>query len=687
MSTTSLPDRPSDQPKPKPKPKPKPSQRDPRPDAGGVRDAALPELRQMWWETGVRARAQAGLFAVFSELPRLVGAALAVSWRADRLRTAIVAGTTVGAGVLAAFGLLAAQRVLVELFAGGPTADKVLAALPALVALAAVTALRAGMATAMGYAQNGLSPKVDREVERGLFEVTTAVRLEAFDADAFADDMERASRGADSTTGLVQASINLLAGLTGVLAVAVAVVVIHPLLLVALLVATVPNGWASLRAGHLRYQTYAAGSVRRRRLWLLHRLMAERDSAPELRSYGLRSFLLDQYDRVMGVETGIQLALARRVTTTTTVGAMIGGIATAVVYVLLGFLLVEGHIPLAAAATGVIAVQSAQRSLAVVTFQMDRAYTEGQHFRDYTGFMTRAADYLPAPRTGAADRLPEPRTGAAVGPAPKRLRAVAVDAVSLRYPDREAAAVDQVSLSIAAGQTVAFVGENGSGKSTLATMIATLRTPTSGIIRYNGRPTDDWDTDELRDRIAVVTQEYHKWPFTAATNIAIGDLTTTPRPDRIEAAADRAVAHNMIKELPHGYETLLDRTFAGGQDLSGGQWQRITAARGFLRDADLLIMDEPSSALDPRAEDALFQAIRDRQGHGITILITHRLANVRHADRIYVLHHGRLVEAGTHDDLLAVGGRYAELFRLQAAGYDVPGSLPRQTAAAGKNTP
>ncbi len=631
----------------------------------------------MWWETGVRARAQAGLFAVFSELPRLVGAALAVSWRADRLRTLVVAATTVGAGVLAAFGLLAAQRVLVELFAGGPTADKVLAALPALVTLAAVTALRAGMATAMGYAQNGLSPKVDREVERGLFEVTTAVRLEAFDADAFADDMERASRGADSTTGLVQASMNLLAGLTGVLAVAVAVVVIHPLLLVALLVATVPNGWASLRAGHLRYQTYAAGSVRRRRLWLLHRLMAERDSAPELRSYGLRSFLLDQYDRVMGVETGIQLALARRVTTTTTVGAMIGGFATAVVYALLGVLLVEGHIPLAAAATGVIAVQSAQRSLTVVTFQMDRAYTEGQHFRDYTGFMTRAAEYLPEPRTGDVDR-PVP---------PQPLRTVTVDAVSLRYPDRDTAAVDQVSLTIEAGQTVALVGENGSGKSTLATMIATLRRPTGGTIRYNGRSTDDWDTDALRARIAVVTQEYHKWPFTAATNIAIGDLTTTPEQDRIEAAASRAVAHSMISDLPHGYETLLDRTFAGGQDLSGGQWQRITAARGFLRDADLLIMDEPSSALDPRAEDALFQSIRDRQGHGITILITHRLANVRHADRIYVLHHGRLVEAGTHDDLLATGGRYAELFTLQAAGYDTRVPLPRQTAAAGTSAP
>lgn len=125
----------------------------------------------------------------------------------------------------------------------------------------------------------------------------------------------------------------------------------------------------------------------------------------------------------------------------------------------------------------------------------------------------------------------------------------------------------------------------------------------------------------------------------------------------------------MIRDLPYGYETLLDRTFAKGQDLSGGQWQRITAARGFLRDAELLIMDEPSSALDPRAEDALFQAIRDRQGSTTTILITHRLANVRHADRIFVLHDGSLQESGSHDELLALGGRYAELFALQAAGY------------------
>ena len=616
--------------------------------------SVLPELRTMWWETGMKARADAGPMAVVGQLPRLVATAIAISWRADRVRTLVVGAATVGSGTMAAFGLLATQRVLVELFAGGPTPRRIAAAVPALVFLAVITAVRSGLGITTGYAQNALTPRVDREVERQLFEVTTAVRLDAFDEDAFADDMERARRGTESAIALVQHSMHFLAGFVGLLAVTIAVIVIHPLLVVALLAATVPTTWATLRAGHLRYRTYIAGSVRRRRLWMLNHLMAGRSSAPELRGYGLRRFLLDQYDRVMDVETRIQLTLARRVTTTVTIGSVIGGVATAAVYVLLGVLLVYEQIPLAAAATCVIAVQAAQRSLSTVTYQIDRIYTEGQHFSDFTGFMARAADHRPD-TTGVTE--------------PDSLTELALRGVGMAYPDRDSLAVDDVTLTIRAGQTVAFVGENGSGKTTLAALIAGLRTPSTGVITWNGHPLLTLDQAALWRRIAVVSQEFHKWPFTAATNIAIGDADAEPEQDRIERAAGRAAAHQMILELPHGYETLLDRTFAQGQDISGGQWQRITAARGFLRDTDLLILDEPSSSLDPRAEDALFQAIRNRQGRATTILITHRLANVRHADVIYVLHGGRLVETGSHDDLVAAGGRYADLFALQAAGY------------------
>jgi ATP-binding cassette subfamily B protein len=343
-------------------------------DAGSV----LPELRAADWEVGIRRRAETGIFGVFAELPGLVREAVAISWRADRARTIVVVAATLVAGVMSTFGLLSTQRLLVQLFSAGPTPDRVKAALLALILLAVVTVVRGALGVVMGYAQNGLTPRVVQAAERRLFEATTRVELAAFDQDAFSDDMERATRGPDSAATLVHETANVFAGAVNLLAVAAAVIVINPLLLAALFVATVPNAYAALRAGHLRYEEFVAGSVRRRRLWVLQRQMAERYSAPELRGYGLRGFLLGQYDRVMQAQTDVDLNLARRVTTTTSVGAVISGLGLGGVWVLLGILLAAGRIPLAASVTCVVAVQAAQRALAAVTFQLDRVFTQGQ---------------------------------------------------------------------------------------------------------------------------------------------------------------------------------------------------------------------------------------------------------------------------------------------------------------------
>ena len=529
--------------------------------------AVLPEFKSSWWQTGIQARAEAGLKGVFTQLPGLVARAVRVAWRADRARTAIVGGATLLSGVLSAFGLLATQRVLVQLFEAGPTPDRVRSALPALVWLGAAIAVRGGLAMAVGYALNGLTPRVMQAVERELFEHTTAVEQAAFDDEGFHQGMERATRGIEAAVELVQNAMNLFAGVVGLLAVTVAVVAINPLLLAALLVATVPSAYAALRAGHARFKSYLASSTRRRRQWVLQTLMAERSSAPELRSYGLRRFLLSLYDQVMSAQTAEELRVAVRVTTMTSIGSAVGGIALVGVYTLLGALLLDGQIPLAAAATCVVAVQAAQKALALLTFQVDRVYTAGQFFNEYLRFLAAAQPYLPAVAQGEL-------------PAPDGLRELTLEGVSLHYPDRDRPAVDNVTLTIRAGETIALVGENGSGKSTLAAMIAGLRQPTTGAIRWNGRQYAEWDLDGLRAQIAVVRQDFHKWSLSAATNIAMGDIDLPADQSRIEAAARLAAAHDMIDGLRWGYETLLDKTFQQGVDLSGGEWQRVAAGRG-----------------------------------------------------------------------------------------------------------
>ena len=252
--------------------------------------------------------------------------------------------------------------------------------------------------------------------------------------------------------------------------------------------------------------------------------------------------------------------------------------------------------------------------------------------------------------------------------------------MSLIYPGAATPAIDRVSLTVRRGETIALVGENGSGKTSLARLLAALYTPTSGEVRWDGRPVTDLPSDLLRAHVGVISQEYWHWPFTARDNIRIGDWRRDDRPAHpnhptrpvrptIEAAAQAAGAHSMIEALPKGYDTLLDRRFEDGQELSGGQWQRLSAARALYRDAPLLICDEPSAALDARAEHTLFRQLRTRDPNRTTVLISHRLANVRHVDRIYVLHGGRLIEEGNHAALIASAGRYAELFDLQAAGY------------------
>jgi ATP-binding cassette subfamily B protein len=243
------------------------------------------------------------------------------------------------------------------------------------------------------------------------------------------------------------------------------------------------------------------------------------------------------------------------------------------------------------------------------------------------------------------------------------------EGVGYRYPGAERWAVRHLSLTIRAGEVVALVGENGSGKTTIVKLLARLYDPTEGRILLDGRDLRDYDPDVLRTRIGVIFQDFVRFDLTAGENIAVGRIEAQGDAPRVEGAATRALADTVVKKLPDGYGQRLGRRFEDGVDLSGGEWQKLAIARAYMREAEVLVLDEPTAALDARAEAEVFTRFRALTTGRTALLISHRFSSVRRADRIVVLADGKVLEAGTHEELVRHGGRYAELFELQAAAY------------------
>ncbi|NES27223.1 ATP-binding cassette domain-containing protein [Micromonospora terminaliae] len=630
----------------------------PRPPSeqdGPAEEPALPELEDPHWMHRATELAHTSFWSVARRLPALVREAVALAWATSRRDTLASIGLNVAAGVLTTLGLLATTGVLHQLFAAGPTPDRIRAALPALALAGAAVTVRGALALAAGWAQARLIPQINYAVELRLFETTSAVELAAFDDAGFAEEMVRArDRGLAEAGSIVNDTVNLVTGVVGVAATAAAVTVIHPLLLPCLLVAAAPEAVTAVRMARRQHSDWLARITRRRRKFMLGDLMADRHTAGEIRAYQMREFLLAEYHRVVSLETRAELRLARSQTATRAVGLSATGIAAFGLYAVLGGLLLNGVVALAAAATALLALQSARAGLRTAVFATNSLYEDALYYQDYRNFLDRARQRVPAGGTRPVDGFDR----------------IELDRVSLRYPDTGTPAVDEVSLTVRRGEVIALVGENGSGKTTLAKLVAGLYRPSAGVIRWDGVDSAELDPRQTAAQVAVMSQDWWRFPFTARQNIRVGrhDRPADGPGPGVEDAARDAAAHDMITELPFGYDTLLDRQFKDGQDLSGGQWQRLVAARGLYRDARLLICDEPSAALDARAEHALFQHLRRHPDRAV-VLITHRLANVRHADRIFVLDHGRIVQQGDHDELMAQEGLYRELFELQAAGY------------------
>lgn len=613
-------------------------------------EAEEPALVASRWHARDNELAATGLSTMARRLPALIGQAFRLAWQANRLDAILAITLNLVAGVFTAFGLLATAGVLTALFRAGPTPDRLRAALPSLLLVGGAIALRSGLQAVAGWAQSRLQPQVDLLVELRLYALTTAVDLAALDDSDFLDDMQRAEgRGMASAPTVVSYGVDVLTGIVGLVAAAGTLGVLHPLLLPLLLATALPEAWAAVRSARLRYITLLMLVSTARRKWILSDLMTQRGHAAEIRSFTVRDFLLKEYGRLAQRFREAELDVAKRQTVTRVVGDSLKGVATAVVYTALGLLLWRGAVPLAVAGTAVLAIRTGQTSLANLVYAVNHCYEEGLYFGDYLSFCKQAEQRLP--RQGAA----EP---------PQSFERIVADNVTFTYPGADKPSLRGVSAEVRRGEVVALVGENGSGKTTLAKILAGLYDPDEGEVRWDDTSLWQVDPDLLRGRIAVIAQDHTHWPMTARHNIAMG------RPDAVERAAAQSGADQVVAELKHGYETLLDRRFDGGAELSGGQWQRLAVARGFHRDAPLLICDEPTAALDARAEHSLFERIRTYADGRTVLLITHRLASVRHADRIYVLDHGRVIEAGDHQALMELDGLYAELYRLQASAFE-----------------
>ncbi|MEV0635705.1 ABC transporter ATP-binding protein [Streptomyces sp. NPDC050619] len=647
------------------------------------REAGTPEVSEserllfggpLRYDTGWNSHSDAFLElnfrAMVTRLPALLTASFQLAWQADRRAARTVLAAEVGRGLTQAVSLLAVNSVLGRLIGGGAIEDRLRDAAPALTVMAAVMLVGALLRAASTYATGRLEPKVERVATERYLERAASVELAAIEDHTFHKLLDTAQYGAVSARRMIAYSTRVVNAMISLIAAAGVLTVLHPALLPLLVTMTLPSAWGALTNARRRYESFHTWVQHVRAGRLLGALLIEPEAAPEIRVHGVGPFLLRHFRAMSETAEAEQARLARLAARTGLIAAAWTGLATAATYATLAGLLMAGAMALAVAGTAVIAIRTGSQSLDTLVVEVNSLHEEALFVGDLQRLYTEAAEWA-IPVGGAA--LPED---------PREIR---FENVTFTYPgDATRPALDDVTLTVPLGKIVALVGENGSGKTTLVKLLAGLYAPDSGRILWDDVDAATADRHRLAERIAMVAQDFKRWPFTARVNVAVGRSSAPLTDERVSGAVAEAGAEDVVVDLPRGLDTLLARNFSGGHELSGGQWQRLGIARAAYRHGRILIVDEPTAALDARAELEVFEKIRALAGTGQTvILITHRLASVRHADLVHVLDQGRLVESGTPDELLATGGVYAELYSLQAEQFTtkVPAKVPTQVPA------
>lgn len=590
-------------------------------------------------------------------LPALTAGAFRLVGRASRRE--LIATTLLQFVIGGAFALqlLIGREVLQGLIAISRDQAEAIDLMPEFGGLVGAAILIGACAAFTQHQQKLLTELVFQHTLGHIVTTASSVDLAAYEDPAFFDQLQRArTSGTSRPVQMVTSVTTLLTALLTSAGIAFALVTIEPLLLPLSALAGIPLFLATLHNSRQAYAfEYGMTPESRERLYLIE-LLAGRESAKEVRVFGATEFLRRRYDTLTEDRISRMRVFLRRRLGISLIGTVGSALAALVALGSLVYLLTTGRIDVAGAVTAGVGLQMLSSRLGQITGSLGLLVETSLFLDDYHRFLELGAERVPASGDGPP-------------PEPVPFRGLEVDAVSFSYPGTERKVLDDVSMRIARGEVVALVGQNGSGKTTLVKLICQLYEADAGWIHFNGADAAGLDAEAVRASMTVIFQDFVQYHLSARDNIALGRVERTPDPEAIRAAAHQAGAESFLDRLPNGFDTRLGRQFYGGSELSIGQWQRLALARAFFRGGDFLVMDEPTASLDPKAEQELFDQMRELSAGRSVLLVSHRFSSVRTADRIYVLEHGRITESGSHEELVERGGHYAELFRLQAAAY------------------
>jgi len=600
-----------------------------------------------------RLKSASGVFRQVPGTFRLV-------WRADwRSALSMAALTLVSAALPAAIAYVGKLIVdaVVTAARTGTAADRHQAFLYVVLELLLMvgsTTVNRGLA----FLRELLRATLGNVVNVQILEKALSLELRHFeDADVY-DKMQNARREASSRPlSLVLQVFAIAQNAISLAAYAILLIRLSPWSVLVLVAASIPAFISETRLAAESFRLNSWRAPEGRKLNYLEWILTRDSHVKEVKLYGISSLILERYRRLFEkfFREDRRLALRRMGW-----GMLLGLLSLAAFYGCYAFVVAQaaaGRISIGDMTLYLLLFRQSQNGFQSILSAIGSMYEDAL-------FMSNLFNYFAIPTGGEA-----PRIRPALSPPRGRHNQIELRNVSFRYPQKEVWALRNINLTLAPGEKLGLVGENGAGKSTLVKLLLRLYDPTEGEILYGGVNLKDIDPADLRSRIGAVYQDYVRYQFTAAENIGLGEVAHVEDRPRIEEAARRGGAEIVINSLPKRYDTVLGGWFESGQELSAGQWQKLAVSRAFMRDAEVFILDEPTASIDAEGEHELFERFKSLAAERTAIIISHRFSTVRIADRIAVLHEGRLEELGSHRELLSQGGRYAHLFGLQARGY------------------